>query len=133
MQRGQVLVPIAKVILPELTGGVALCSEGSGDCRRLRWHADGGSCLTHSCETRADRQLTRYEISASCCAARLGIIVGEDHAFGGHSVEIRGPPGHHAAMISADIEPTDVVGHNKYDVRLALVGHFDLLPVVCRN
>ena len=68
-------------------------------------------------KTGADRQLARDEIGASGRAARLGVVVGEAHAFGCELVEIRRPARHDALVVRADVEPADVVAHDEDDVR----------------
>ena len=50
-------------------------------------------------------------------AARLRVIVGEKHAFLGQLIQVRRLPGHHAAMIGADVPDADVVPHDDDDVR----------------
>jgi hypothetical protein len=57
------------------------------------------------------------EIGAARGAACFRVVVGEQHALGGDLVEIWRPPGHHAAMIGADIPDADVVAHDDDDVR----------------
>ena len=44
--------------------------------------ADGG-------QAGADRQLAGDEVRAARRAARLGVVVGEEHALGGEPVEVR--------------------------------------------
>ena len=73
--------------------------------------ADGG-------QAGADRQLAGDEVGTAGRAARLGVVVGEEHALGGQPVEVRRPPGHDAAVVGADVEPADVVAHDEHDVRL---------------
>ncbi len=67
----------------------------------------------------ADRQLAGDEVRATRRAARLGVVVGEQHAFLGELVEVRRPPGHHAAVVSADVPDADVVAHDDDDVGLS--------------
>src|SRR5262249_20870216 len=56
------------------------------------------------------------EICATRRAARLGVIVGEQHAFRRQAVEVRRLPRHDSAMIGADVEPADVVAHDDENV-----------------
>jgi hypothetical protein len=118
VHRGQKFVAVAKMVLAELAGGIAHGFERRGDGRRLRWHADGRARLPDGGEAGTDRQLSCDEIGAARGAARLGIIVGEQHTFGGELVEIGRAPRHDAAMIGADIEPANVVAHDEEDIGL---------------
>ena len=122
VHRRQKFVAVAEMVLAELAGGVAHGFERRGDGRRLRRHADGGAGLAHRGQPGADRQLAGDEIGAARRAARLGVIVGEQHAFGGELVEVRRLARHDAAVIGADIEPADVVAHDEDDVGLAARG-----------
>src|SRR5262249_31993532 len=51
-------------------------------------------------------------------AARLGVVVGEQHALGSQLVEVRRLPGHDAAVVGADVEPADIIAHDYQNVRL---------------
>jgi len=62
-------------------------------------------------------KLAGDEVGAARRAARLGVIIGKQHAFGGELVEVRRPPGHHAAVVGPDIPHADVVPHDDDDVR----------------
>src|SRR5262249_58759575 len=97
------LVLITEMVLTELTGGVSHCLKRGGDCRRLRWNSNGRACLTDGRQAGADRQFAGDEVGASRRAARFGIVIREQHALGSQAIEVRRPPGHQAAMISADI------------------------------
>ena len=83
----------------------------------------GGAGLADGGQPGADGQLAGDEVGAARRAARLGVVVGEPHAFGGEPVEVRGPAGHDALVVGADVEPADVVAHDEEDVRLLLWCH----------
>ena len=117
VHRRQKLVLVAKVVLAELAGGVAHSFERGGNRHRLRRYADGCAGLADRGHAGADRQLAGDEVGAARRAARLGVVIGEQHAFGGELVEVRRPPGHHAAVVGADIPHADVVAHDDDDVR----------------
>ena len=108
------------MVLAELAGGVAHRLERGGDRHRLRRQADGRAGLADGGHPGADRQLAGDEVGAARRAARLGIVVGEQHAFGGDLVEVRRPARHHAAVVGADVPDADVVAHDDDDVRLLL-------------
>jgi hypothetical protein len=94
-------MPFSAVAIVTASAGIPMAAPGLAD----RGHAG------------ADRQLARDEVGATRRTACLGVVVGEQHAFGGELVEIRRPPGHHAAVIGADIPDADVVAHDNDDVR----------------
>src|SRR5688572_2600790 len=79
VDRGQIFVAVPEMVLTELTGRVAHCLEGRSDGRRLGRHAYLGARLTHRSESRADWQLSGREVRPPRRAARLGVIVGEQH------------------------------------------------------
>ena len=110
---GQELVAIAEVVLAELAGGVALRLERRGDGAGLGRQADLGARLADGGHAGADRQLAGDEVRATRRAARLGVVVGEEHAFLGELVEVRRPPGHHAAVVGADVPHADVIAHDE--------------------
>ena len=118
VHRRQKLVLVAEVVLAELAGGVAHSLERGGNRHRLRRDADGCAGLADRGHAGADRQFAGDEVGAARRAARLGVVVGEQHAFGGELVEIRRPAGHHAAVVGADVPHADVVAHDDDDVGL---------------
>src|SRR5277367_2108804 len=100
---GEVLVAVAQMVLAELAGGVAHGFQRGGDGYRLRGNADFRASLADGGHAGANGKLAGDEVSASCGAARFGVIVGEQHAFSGHLVEIRSAASHHAAAVSANV------------------------------
>src|SRR5208282_2264325 len=76
------LVTIAKVVLSELARGVAHGLENGSNRRGLRWQPEGRASLADRGHARTNRKLTGDEGSATRRAACLGIVVGEQHAFG---------------------------------------------------
>ena len=120
VHRGQELVQIAQVVLPELAGRVAHGLERCGDGRRLRGHADRRAGLADGGHPRADWQLAGDEVRPPRRAARLGVVVGEAHPLGREPVEVGCPPPHDALVVGADIEPADVVTHDHDDIGLLL-------------
>ena len=122
VHRRQELVVVAEVVLAELAGGVAHRLERRRDGHRLRRHADRRAGLADRGHAGADRQLAGDEVGAARRAARLGVVVGEQHALGGDLVEVRRPARHHAAVVGADVPDADVVAHDDDDVGLRLRG-----------
>ena len=86
----QELVEVAQVVLAELARGIAHRFEDRRDGRRLRGMPIGRTRLADGRHSRADRQLPGDEVGTSGRAARLGVIVGEQHPLGGQLVEVRG-------------------------------------------
>ena len=124
MHGRQEFVLIAKVVLAELAGGVAQSFERGGNRYGLRGYADGCAGLTDRGHAGADRQLAGDEVGAACRAARLGVVIGEQHALGGELVEVRRAARHHAAVVGADVPHADVVAHDDDDVGLLLRGRW---------
>jgi hypothetical protein len=60
--------------------------------------------------------LPRNKRGASCRAALLGIVIGEERPFVGYAVDVRRPTPHHAAMVGADVPNADVIGHDDENV-----------------
>ena len=92
--------------------------ECGGERAGLGRDADVGAGLAHRGQARAQWDLAGDEVGPPRRAARLGVVVGEQHALRGQLVEVRRLARHHAAMIGADVEPADVVAHDEDDVRL---------------
>ncbi len=115
----QKLVFITKVVFAKLAGSITYGFQRGGDCHGLWGDSDGSAGLTYRGHASPDRQFAGNKVGAPRCAARLGVIISEYHALSGHLVEVRRAPGHHAAMIGADVPHTNVVAHDDNDVRLA--------------
>src|SRR5205823_13050772 len=113
---GQKLIEIAEMILAELAGGVALRFERGGDSASLSWYAHLGSRLADSGHARANGKFAHDKVRATCCATRFRVVVREQHSFLGHLVEVGCPPGHHAAMVSADVPHADIIAHDEQDI-----------------
>ena len=52
----------------------------------------------------------------------LGVIIGEDHAFFGDSVDIRGAIAHQAHGVGTDIGLTDIIAPDDQDIGLFVLG-----------
>ena len=114
----QIFVEIAKVVLAELPGCVALCLKGGGERYGLSREPHVGSGLSHRRQASADRQFTGNEVRPARRAARLSVVVGEAHALRSQFIEVRCLPGHDALVVGADVEPADVIAHDDEDVWL---------------
>ena len=112
----QHLVEIAQMVLAELTGHVAMVLEQFGKSRVLLRE-------TFLCARQADlqqagskRALTGEERRPTGGAALPAVPVGEQRPFVGDTVDVGCLVAHHAAVVGADIEPTDVVAPDNQDV-----------------
>ena len=117
---GQKLILVAQMVLAELAGCVAHRLQYRRDGHRFGGQADRRAGLTDRGHAGADRQFAGDEVRATRRATRLGVVVGEQHAFLGELVEVRRPAGHHAAMIGADVPHADVVAHDDDNVGFLL-------------
>jgi len=116
---GQKLILVAQMVLAELTSGIAHGLEDRGDGDRFRWESRGGACLTNGGHAGADGKFAGDEVRTARRATRLGIIVGEQHAFLGKLVEVRRLARHQPAVVGADVPHADVVTHDDDDVGFA--------------
>src|SRR6266480_7697170 len=92
---GKELIEVAEVVLAELAGRVALRFEGGSYRASLRWDPDFGTGLADRRHASANRKLAHDEVRATRRATRFSVIVGEQHSFLGHLVEVGRPPRHH--------------------------------------
>src|SRR5512135_2439419 len=83
VQCRQELIEVAKMVLAELSSGIAQALESRSDGWRLRGHAYCSTRLPNGRKAGANWQLAGDEVGASCCATRFGVIVGEAHSFAG--------------------------------------------------
>src|SRR5262249_41529601 len=83
---------------------------------RLRWHANRRTGLADRCQPGPDRNHAGDEVRSAGGATRLGIVIGEPHPLRGEPVQIWRAAGHDSAVITTEVEPTYVVGHNGDDV-----------------
>ena len=120
VHRGEELVFVAEMVFAELARGVTHRPQHRGDGRRLRRQADRRAGLAHGRHAGADRQLAGDEVGAACRAARLGVVVGEQHALSSNLVEVRRAACHHAAVVGADVPHANVVTHDDDNVGLPL-------------
>ena len=76
------------MVLAELAGCIAHVLECCGQGHRLGWQAGLGPGLTDSGHACSDRQFAGDEGGPACRAARLGVVISQQHAFGGDLVEM---------------------------------------------
>ena len=118
----QELIFVTKVILAELSGGIAHRLQDCGNRHRFGRQADRRSGLPDRRHSGANRKLSRNEVRPTRRAAGLGIIIRKEHAFLGNLVEVGCPPRHQTAMIGTDVPHADVVAHNDDYIGLAPCG-----------
>src|SRR5437899_10343616 len=101
----QKLVLVAKVVLAELAGGVALRVERSRDGASLCGQSNRRAGLADRRHARSNWKFASDEVCPTRRATRLGIVGGEKQAFLGEPIEIGGPAGHHAALLGSESPP----------------------------
>ncbi len=116
----QVLVPVAKMVLAELAGGIAVVLQQIGDGRAPLRYAVIGAGHADGQKTRSERVLPEDERRASGRAALLGVVVREQRAFLGDAIDVGRLVPHHAQVVGADVAPSHVVAPDHQDVRLFL-------------
>src|SRR5262245_58234096 len=104
------------MVLADLSGGITERLESFGNAHVLGAQADVGTGKSNLGETGADRRLSSDKCGASGSATLLAIPVGEHRAFPGDAVDVRRTVTHDPMIVGADIEPTDVVGHDHENV-----------------
>ena len=107
----QELVAIAQVVLAELAGGVALRLQDFGQRRIGLLDAARRAGNADRRHAGADGHLPDDERGAARSAARLAVVIGEEHAFLGDAVDVR-RAAHHAVRIGADVPHADVVAED---------------------
>src|SRR5262245_32718741 len=105
------LVAIAEVVLAELCSRVALRLENLCKCRVLLLETELRSRDAYRCHACSDRQLACDEGRSTGCTARLAIVVGEEHALLGNSVDV-GRLAHHAVAVSTDVPRPNVIAED---------------------
>ena len=119
MHRRQVFVAIAKMVLAELAGRVTEALEHLRDGHVFGLDPQGGARHANLGQARADRLLARDKSRTASGAALLAIEVREHRALAGDAIHVRRPITHDAVVVTAQIEPSNVVGHDEENVRLA--------------
>src|SRR5512143_2788756 len=126
----EILVPVAKVILPELAGGVAEWLEQFGNGRVFLLQAHTGGRQSDPAQSGAKDALAGDERRPTGCAALLRIIIGEEHAFLRYAINIRRAVAHQPPCVSAYVCLPDVVAHDDENVGPLLL--FWRIGCVCR-
>ena len=119
---GQVLIPIAEMVLAELAGAVAEGLEQAGDGGIFGAVAELGPGQPHLGEPGAEHALTGDEGSTAGGAALLGVIVDELATLLGDPVDVRGLIPHQPIAVTTEVALADVVAPEDEDVGFA-VGH----------
>ena len=118
VRRGQMFVAVAEVVLAELAGLVTPRLEELGDRDVAGLEAFLGAGQTHLQHAGAKADLTGDEGGAAGGAALLAVPVGEQRAFFGDAIDVRGLVTHHALVVGADVPVADVVAPDDEDVGL---------------
>jgi hypothetical protein len=114
---GQIFVPVAKVVLAELSRRISKWLErlSNGDIATLQ--ADRSAGRTDLAQAGSQANLTRNECRASCCAAVLRIVVREQHPFLGDAIDVWSPITHHPVGVGRDVGLADIVAEDDENVR----------------
>ena len=109
---------IAQMPLAREIGRIAVLLEELGDRRRGLRQAVLVARHNHHRQRRADRDASGHERGAARGATRLAVPTGEDGAFRGDAIDVRGRMAEvRAPTIGPEIVPSGVVGHQHDDVR----------------
>ena len=120
---GQVFVAIPQVVLADLRRRVAERLEDIGDRRIGILQALFGRGQADFQQPGAERRLPGDERRASRGAGLLSVVVREQRALAGESVQVRRTAPHHAAVVGTDVPDAYVIGHDHDDVWFACSSH----------
>ena len=118
MRRGQVFIPVAKMVLAELAGRVA---------KRFEHFRDGGIfCLQAESRprhadlrhARAEWVLASDEGGTSSRAALLAVVVGKGDTFVGNAVDVWRAITHQAPAVPTDVPHANVIAPYNQDIGL---------------
>ncbi len=113
----QVFIPIAEMVLAELSGGVAERLQHFGDRRIFFLKSDRGAGHADFGQAGTNRILAGDEAGTASGAALLAVPVGERRAFFADAVDVGRLVAHHAHAVAADVPHADVVAPENQDVR----------------
>jgi hypothetical protein len=116
MHRGQVFIPVTKVVLADLRRCISVRLEQFGDRRILVLQALLCSWHPHFQQAGAERGLSQDERCPPGRAGLLSVVVGEKCALFGDAIDIGRASAHHAAMVGADIPDAHIVAHDDDNV-----------------
>src|SRR5262249_30627433 len=114
---------ITEVVFTELPSRVAEVLEELRD-RRV-FEAETQLCTRQPDlgQAGADRRLPGDEGGAASGATLLAVEVGEHRARLRDAVDVGRAVAHNSVVLATDVEPADVVSHDKKDARLVRLGH----------
>ena len=123
VDRGQVLVEVAEMVLAELPGRVAQRLEQLGDRDVLGLQPDVGAWHADLAQPRAEHALAGDERRPPRRAALLAVGIGEAHPLVADAVDVGRPVAHQAVAVAAQVRDPDVIAPDHQDVRVLGVGH----------
>lgn len=118
----QHVITIAQVVFAKLAGDVTLSFKQHSDRRILFFYSLRSTGKTDFGKAGANGRLARDEGGASRGAGLLPIPVGEESSLLGDAVDVGCFVAHHAHVVGADVELTDVVTPD--DQNVGLFGFF---------
>ncbi|KAG1246706.1 hypothetical protein G6F65_020545 [Rhizopus arrhizus] len=123
MLGGQVFVAVTQVILAELRGVVALAFQGLRNRDVPVLQSYGGTRDTDFRQAGAARRLPGNEGGPARRATVFSVVVGENRAFIGDTIDIGRSVAHDPSGVGADVGLPHVIPKNDKNVRL-LAGGF---------
>src|SRR6516225_5340476 len=109
MNSRQELVPVAKMILAELTSRVTQGLQKICDSGVFRLKAEFRARQAYLGQPGTDRGLSRDEGGPTGCTALLAVPVGEHRAFFDDAIDVRRAVAQDSVVVGTDIEPADVI------------------------
>ena len=118
MRGWQHVIAVTKMILSKLASHVSLRLQKCGDGWVFLFHAFGRARQTNLGQAGANRRLTSDKCGATGGATLLAVPIREQRAIFRNAVNVGRFVTHHAPVVSADIELTNVVAPDNENVWL---------------
>ena len=114
---GQKFIAIPKMVLSELSGGIALLLQQGCKCDVLRPDTEVSAGHPHLGQAGADRRLARDKRGAPRGTTLLPVVIGEFGTFSSDAINIRCLITHHAHVVGRQIPEADIVTPDHENVR----------------
>src|ERR1700722_17376440 len=118
----QIFVAVAQMIFANLRGRVTFGLKQFRNRRIPILDALFRAWQTYHQETSSKRNLPQDECGSSSRAGLLRVVIGEERAVAGNSIDVRGATAHHATVVSTDIPDADIIGHDDDNVGFLRLG-----------
>src|SRR6185369_4397765 len=117
VHRRQKFIAVAEMVFAKLTGNVSKWFQNISNCRVFGLKSESRARQTYFRQSCADRRLTGNKGSPAGSAALLTVPVGKHRAFFDYPVDIGRTVTHYSVVVSADVEPTDIIAPDNQYVR----------------